>query len=230
MKILIIEDDARLAALLRRGLVEVGHVVDVETEGVSGETAALDGKYEAIVLDVMLPGRDGLTVARRLREKGIATPVLMLTARDTLDDLVSGIDAGADDYLRKPFAFRELEARLRSLTRREPAPVRKKLSVADVELDLASRTVTRAGRPVPLTARETAFLEYLMRNAGMLITRRMLEDALWEKERETSSNVIEVFIRRLRAKLETDGLPRLIHTVRGAGYRFAAASERDVQS
>jgi len=230
MKILIIEDDARLAALLRRGLVEVGHVVDVETEGVSGETAALDGKYEAIVLDVMLPGRDGLTVARRLREKGIATPVLMLTARDTLDDLVSGIDAGADDYLRKPFAFRELAARLRSLTRREPAPVRKKLSVADVELDLASRTVTRASRPVPLTARETAFLEYLMRNAGMLITRRMLEDALWEKERETSSNVIEVFIRRLRAKLETDGLPRLIHTVRGAGYRFAAASERDVQS
>src|ERR1700694_386035 len=230
MKILIIEDDARLAALLRRGLVEVGHVVDVETEGVSGETAALDGKYEAIVLDVMLPGRDGLTVARRLREKGIATPVLMLTARDTLDDLVSGIDAGADDYMRKLFPFRELAARLRSLTRREPAPVRKKLSVADVELDLASRTVTRASRPVPLTARETAFLEYLMRNAGMLITRRMLEDALWEKERETSSNVIEVFIRRLRAKLETDGLPRLIHTVRGAGYWFAAASERDVQS
>lgn len=223
MKILVIEDDSRLAALLRRGLSEDGHVVDVEGDGEAGEAAARDGTYDAIILDVMLPARDGISVARRLRDAKIATPILMLTARDTLEDVVTGLNAGADDYLRKPFAFSELEARLRSLMRRERAPVRQKLIVADVELDLASRVVTRAGEPIALTARETAFLEYFMRNPGIVITRRMLEDALWEHDRDTSSNIIEVYVRRLRAKLEGKNRVPLIYTVRGAGYRLGRA-------
>ena len=220
MKILVIEDDLRLAEVLRRGLAESGHVVDVEHDGVDGETAAASSAYDAIVLDVALPGKDGLAVARALRDRDVRTPVLMLTSRDTADDTVRGLDAGADDYLRKPFVFAELEARLRSVTRRPPMPVRNELQVADVVLDLATRRVTRGGKPIALTARDTAFLEYLMRNEGLLVTRRMMEDALWERHRESASNLIEVYVRRLRAKLSPDGERDLIHTVRGAGYRF----------
>lgn len=220
MKILVVEDDAHLADVVRRGLAESGHVVDTESDGEAGEMAARGGTYDAIILDVMLPFKDGFAVARSLRDAGVHTPILMLTARDTSDDAVSGLDSGADDYLRKPFVFRELEARLRSLTRREPIATRNQLSVEDLTMDLASRRVRRGGRDVPLTARETAFLEYLMRNAGLLVTRPMLENALWERDRETTSNLIEVYMRRLRAKLGAAGEPSLIHTVRGAGYRF----------
>lgn len=220
MKILVIEDDVRLAAVLRRGLAEGGHVVDVEYDGVAGEAAAGSADYDAIVLDVALPRKDGLAVARSLRERDVRTPILMLTSRDTTEDTIVGLDAGADDYLRKPFVFGELEARLRSVTRRVPAPVHNVLRVADVVLDLATRRVTRGGTPIALTARDTAFLEYLMRNAGLLLTRRMIEDALWERDRETASNLIEVYVRRLRAKLSPAGEPDLIRTVRGAGYRF----------
>ena len=220
MKILVVEDDPSLADVLRRGLAESGHVVDVERDGPSGERVARAGAYDAILLDLMLPGKDGLSVARALRAAGDRTPILMLTARDTVEDTVAGLDAGADDYLRKPFVFNELEARLRSITRRDPAPVRAELQVDDLVMDLRTRTAARAGRVLELSARETAFLEYLMRNAGLLITRPMLEDALWERDRDTASNVIEVYIRRLRVKLSAGGEPPLIHTVRGAGYRF----------
>jgi DNA-binding response OmpR family regulator len=222
MKVLIVEDDDRLADVVRRGLAESGHVVDVELDGDAGLAVAESGEYDAIVLDVMLPKRDGLQVARDLRERGLRTPILMLTAKDAVDDRVAGLDAGADDYLCKPFVFKELEARLRSITRREPAPQRQLLHVADVEMDLATRRVRRGAIPVELTARETAFLEYLMRNEGLLITRTMLEAALWERDRVTASNLIEVYVRRLRAKLGAAGGPPLIHTVRGAGYRFGA--------
>jgi DNA-binding response OmpR family regulator len=222
MKVLIVEDDDRLADVVRRGLAESGHVVDVERDGDAGLAVAESGEYDAIVLDVMLPKRDGLQVARDLRERGLRTPILMLTAKDAVDDRVAGLDAGADDYLCKPFVFKELEARLRSITRREPAPQRQLLHVADVEMDLATRRVRRGAIPVELTARETAFLEYLMRNEGLLITRTMLEAALWERDRVTASNLIEVYVRRLRAKLGAAGGPPLIHTVRGAGYRFGA--------
>lgn len=222
MKILIVEDDTRLADVLRRGLAEGGHVVDLESDGEAGLGAAESGEYDAIVLDLMLPGRDGLSVARALRERGMRTPILMLTAKDAVDDRVAGLDAGADDYLCKPFVFRELEARLRSITRREPVPQRSVLRVADVSMDLGTRRVTRGEKPVDLTARETAFLEYLMRNEGLLITRAMLEGALWERDRVTASNLIEVYVRRLRAKLGESGGAQLIHTVRGAGYRFGA--------
>jgi len=220
MKILVVEDDASLADVLRRGLAESGHVVDVERDGAGAERTARDGSYDAVVLDVMLPGKDGLAVARGLRDAGVHTPILMLTARDTVADIVAGIDAGADDYLRKPFVFDELEARLRSITRRDPAPVRDELRAADVVRGLRTRRVTRGSRQIVLSARETAFLEYFMRNEGLLITRPMLENALWERDRETESNVIEVYVRRLRVKLSVGDEPPLIHTVRGAGYRF----------
>jgi two-component system, OmpR family, response regulator len=220
LKILVVEDDASLADILRRGLAESGHVVDVEHDGSAGERAARAGSYDALLLDVMLPRKNGLAVARALRDAGITTPILMLTARDTVADTVAGLDAGADDYLRKPFVFDELEARLRSITRRDPVPAREELRVADLVMDLRTRTVARGTRPIALSARETAFLEYLMRNAGRLVTRPMLEDALWERDRDTESNVIEVYVRRLRLKLSAPGEAPLIHTVRGAGYRF----------
>ncbi len=195
-------------------------MVDVENDGAAGERAARAGSYDALLLDVMLPRKNGLAIARALRDAGVTTPILMLTARDTVADTVAGLDAGADDYLRKPFVFDELEARLRSITRRDPVPAREELRVADLVMDLRTRTVTRGTRPIALSARETAFLEYLMRNAGRVVTRPMLEDALWERDRDTESNVIEVYVRRLRLKLCASGEGPLIHTVRGAGYRF----------
>jgi DNA-binding response OmpR family regulator len=217
MRILVVEEDAALADVLRRGLSESGHVVDVEPDGESGERVGTSAAYDAIVLDVMLPGKDGFAVARGLRDRGVRTPILMLTARDTTLDIVDGLDAGADDYLRKPFVFDELDARLRAITRRDRGAVRAELRVGDVTMNLRTRLVSRGERPIALSARETAFLEYFLRNAGLLVTRRMLEDALWERERDTASNIIEVYIRRLRLKL---GDPALLHTVRGAGYRF----------
>ncbi|GAC1424563.1 MAG: response regulator transcription factor [Candidatus Velthaea sp.] len=224
MKILIVEDDVRLAGVIRRGLAESGHVVDVEHDGPGGEAAAAGGAYDAVLLDVMLPGKDGIAVARSLRGSGVVTPILMLTARDTPEDTIDGLDAGADDYLRKPFVFGELEARLRSITRRDPGVVRNELQVSDLVMDLATRRVKRGTTPLDLTARETAFLEFLMRNAGRLVTRRMLEDALWERERDTISNLIEVYVRRLRTKLSPNGEPALIHTRRGEGYTIGKDS------
>ncbi|MDQ6827141.1 MAG: response regulator transcription factor [Candidatus Eremiobacteraeota bacterium] len=225
MKILIIEDNVSLAEVLRRGLAEAGHVVDVESDGLRGEIIAAQNQYDAMILDVMLPAKDGLAVARALRNAGVRTPILMLTSRDTTEDIISGLDAGADDYLRKPFVFAEVEARLRSITRRDPPATTNELSVGDLSMDLMSRKVQRGGTLIPLSARETAFLEYFMRNAGLLLTRPMLEDALWEMHRDTTSNIIEVYVRRLRSKLSPNGEPSLLHTVRGAGYRFATADD-----
>jgi DNA-binding response OmpR family regulator len=226
MRILIVEDDARLSDVLRRGLAESGHIVDVESDGEAGEAAAQAAAYDAIVLDVMLPRKDGFAVARGLRASGVQTPILMLTARDTTADVVTGLDTGADDYLRKPFDFEELEARLRSVLRRKETNPGKVLRVADVELDLATRTVRRGGRALAMTTREIAFLELFMRHAGRLISRRTIEDALWERDRESgASNVIDVYVRRLRAKLSEHGESPLIHTVRRAGYRFGSLDD-----
>ena len=223
MRILIVEDDVRLADVLRRGLAESGHIVDVERDGAAGESTGRAGAYDAIVLDVMLPEMDGFAVARALRAAEVRTPILMLTARDSTHDVVMGLDAGADDYLRKPFDFEELEARLRTLFRRSDTNPGKWLRVGDIELDLAMRTVRRGEHPIALTVREVAFLEFFMRHAGKLVTRPMIEDALWERDRESgSSNVIDVYVRRLRVKLTEHGEPSPIHTVRHAGYRFAA--------
>ena len=220
MKILLVEDDPALADVVRRALTESGHVIDLEVDGTTAETVASTTPYDAIILDVMLPGREGLAIARTLRARDVWTPILMLTARDTVEDVVAGFDAGADDYLRKPFAFDELEARLHSVTRRQPIRQRDVLRVQDLSMDLATREVRRGERAIELSPRETAFLEYFMRNAGLILTRPMLEDALWERDRETASNVIEVFVRRLRRKID-DGAPTsLIETIRGVGYRL----------
>ena len=224
MKLLIVEDDVRLAEVLRRGLTESGHRVDVEHDGSRGQSTAVAGNHDAIILDILLPRRDGLSVVRELRKRGLRTPVLLLTSRDTVADTIEGLDAGADDYLRKPFVFGELDARLRSITRRKGSSPHRELHVADVRLELGTRLASRGGVAIPLTARETAFLEFFMTNAGLVVTRPMIEDALWEPGRDTESNIIEVYVRRLRAKLSPNGEPNLIHTVRGAGYRFEEAA------
>ncbi|PZR58574.1 MAG: DNA-binding response regulator [Candidatus Meridianibacter frigidus] len=220
MKLLLVEDDRALCDVVRRGLSENGHVIDIEHDGAGGLKTARTERFDAIILDVMLPHVDGLQVARELRAAKVRTPILMLTARDTVEDIITGLDAGADDYLRKPFAFGELEARLRSIARRENAPQRGELCVANLRMDLGTRRAFRQGREIALSAREIAFLEYFMRNEGLLVTRAMLENALWETDRDTTSNVIEVYVRRLRAKLSPAGEAQLLHTVRGAGYRF----------
>ncbi len=179
VRILVIEDDITLARVVRRGLLKTGHTVDLEHDGREGEYLAAERCYEAIVLDIMLPTKDGVSIARDLRRHGVRTPILILSARDTVEDTIAGLDAGADDYLRKPFVFAELNARLRSLARREPVAAMPELTVGEVTLNLASRTVMRAGHAVDATPRETAFLEYFMRRAGQIVTRAMLEEALW---------------------------------------------------
>lgn len=222
MRLLIVEDDVRLCDVLRRGLAEQGHIVDVCHDGQEGEGCAAAGSYDAVVLDISLPRRDGLTVVRSLRAKDVRTPVLMLTSRDTPEDVIAGLDAGADDYLRKPFVFGELEARLRSVTRRE-APLQAagaELRVGDVRFDQASRRAWRGTRELRLTARESTYLEYFMRNPGRLLTRRMMEDALFDRESEATSNVVDVYVSRLRTKLTVDGEQQILRTVRGSGYRF----------
>jgi DNA-binding response OmpR family regulator len=220
MKVLIIEDDQKLAALVKRGLSGDGHAVDIEHDGEGGYLCALRGAYDVVILDLMLPKRSGLSVLRELRGNGAKTPVLILTARDETEDVVTGFKAGADDYLRKPFALDELLARLRTLARRAPIAPRLELRVDSLCFDTESKVVTRAGRQLQLTGKELAYLEYFMRNAGRVITRPMLEDALWDRTADLSSNVIDVYIGRLRSKIEFPDLPPLLVTVRGVGYRF----------
>jgi DNA-binding response OmpR family regulator len=220
MKILLIEDDIKLAGLLQRGLASAGHAVDAEYDGNAGEEAVLRGLYEVVVLDVMLPKKNGLAVLRDLRAKGITLPVIILTARDETEDVVAGFNAGADDYLRKPFALDELHARVRTLARRAVTPPRLLLRADNLVFDTASQRVIRGDREISLTSRELAYLEYFMRNAGVVITRGMLENALWNRDTELSSNVIDVYIKRLRAKIEFDDMRPLLVTIRGMGYRF----------
>jgi two-component system response regulator MprA len=221
VRVLIIEDDEPLRALLRRGLSEDGYVVDASADGREIDAYLSDARYDAIVLDLNLPGDDGLAILRRLRARGERVPVLILTARDTASDVVAGLDAGADDYLRKPFVFDELEARLRSLARRPPSWVESTLQFGDLVFDSQTRQAHRNGRDLALTAKEGLFLEVLMRNGGRTVTRRMLEDYLWDRESEPLSNVLDVYARRLRKKLTERGEPQLLHTLRGLGYRLA---------
>jgi two-component system OmpR family response regulator len=220
VRVLIVEDDAPLRSLLRRGLTEDGYVVDALEDGQDCDEYLSGTGYDALVLDLNLPGEDGLAILRRLRASGNKVPVLILTARETASDVVAGLDAGADDYLRKPFSFDELEARLRSLARRPQTWVDGTLEFGDLSFDSETRQAYRGGRDLLLTAKEGAFLEVLMRNAGRTVTRRMLEDRLWDRESERGSNVLDVYARRLRKKLTEQGEPQLLQTMRGLGYRL----------
>ncbi|MGR4065654.1 MAG: response regulator transcription factor [Vulcanimicrobiaceae bacterium] len=222
MRILIVEDDAPLRALLQRGLSEEGHVVDALADGEACDDYLSSGRYDALILDLNLPREDGLSILRRLRTAQEPTPVIILTARDGVDDVVAGLDAGADDYLRKPFAFTELEARLRSLSRRPPSWSGSVLRVADLEFDCETREARRGARYLDLTAKESTFLELLMRNAGRTVTRRTLEDRIWDRETVRESNVLDVYARRLRVKLTAGGEAPLLQTIRGIGYKIEA--------
>jgi DNA-binding response OmpR family regulator len=217
VQILVIEDEERMAELLRRGLTEEGHHVVVARNGAEGLEIAQSSPFDVIVLDIMLPQVNGLTVARRLRESRNRTPVLMLTARDTTSDIVRGLDSGGDDYLTKPFSFDVLLARLRSISRRGPIERPPCLQVADLKLDPATRTVTRNGAAVYLTPREYALLELLLRNTGRVVTRQSILEAVWGFDTEVGENTLEAFVRLVRLKIDTEA-PKLIHTVRGIGY------------
>ncbi|GAC1442631.1 MAG: response regulator transcription factor [Chloroflexota bacterium] len=223
MRLLVVEDDRSLAEALRRGLTQEGHVVDVVHDGSDGLDLAESGIHDAVILDVNLPGLDGMSVARRLREENVHIPVLMLTARDALSDRLSGFDAGADDYLVKPFAFEELLARLRSITKRVGASVEHKpLVVGDLVMDTRAHEVTRAGNVIDLPPREYALLEYLMRHPGQALSRTMILERVWEYGFDSFANVVDATILRLRKAIDEGYDPPLIHTVRGVGYRIKA--------
>ena len=218
MRILIVEDDTRMAELLRRGLTQDRHSVDVAADGLTGLQRARSQAYDTIVLDVMLPGLDGIGVARRLRTGGVQTPILMLTARDSVPDIVRGLDIGADDYLTKPFSFEVLRARLRVLARRAGADSGQILQVGDLTIAPATRQVRRGGKLILLTRTEYLLLECMMKCAGRVVSRDALIDAVWGSSDEIGKNALDVFIFQLRSKSEAGGAPRLLQTVRGFGY------------
>jgi DNA-binding response OmpR family regulator len=220
VRLLIVEDDRELAEILAQGFRE--HHIDVavaDTIARGRERAAL-GTYEVIILDVLLPDGSGFDLCALLRGRAITTPILMLTARDAIDDRVRGLEAGADDYLTKPFAFRELLARVRALARRRPAIAPQRVALADLEVDLSTRHVVRSGRSITLTAREFALLEFFARHQGKVVDRAAIAAHVWDDNHDPFTNVLEVLVRRLRRKIDDEFEPKLIHTIRGAGYRF----------
>jgi len=222
MRVLVVEDEKKIAEFVRKGLTEQGYAVDVAFDGEEALAWPSVAAFDAIVLDVMLPLRDGVDVCRTLRKRGLKTPILMLTARDAVDDRVAGLDSGADDYLVKPFAFAELLARLRALSRRPPAVLGARLTLADLEVDTSTRAVSRRGREIELTTKEYTILEYLMRNPDQVMTRTMIAERVWNYDFDNASNVIDVHIRNLRRKIDDGFETKLIRTVRGAGYRISA--------
>ena len=223
MRILVVEDDRKVARFVRQGLCEEGHAVEIAADGPEALDLALgEPAYDLIILDVMLPRCDGFGVLKSLRARKVAVPVLMLTARDSITDRVAGLDLGADDYLIKPFAFEEFLARVRALLRRrdvDPAPA---LRLDDLTVDPATRQVTRGERRIELTARQYALLEYFLRNAGRVLTRPMLTQHVWGMDWDPQSNIVDVYVGYLRRKVDADGEPRLVQTVRGAGYMLTA--------
>ena len=218
MRLLVVEDDAKLARALQRGLQREGYVVDVADDGDEGLEQASENEYDVVLLDVMLPGRDGFSVCRAMRRKERWAPVLMLTARDQVNDRIRGLDAGADDYLVKPFDFGELLARLRALIRRGPSERAPILEVGDLRVDPASRVVSRAGKEVELTVREFALLHFLARHSGEVVSREQLLEHVWDEAGESSTNVVDVYVGYLRNKLERPFRRKMIRTVRGVGF------------
>lgn len=218
MRILVVEDEKRVAAFIKRGLEEEGYTVDVAYDGAEGVQMAESASYDLLIMDVMLPKKDGLTVVKELRQAGRSTPVLMLTARDTTDDIVAGLDAGSDDYLTKPFAFAELSARVRALVRRSVMERGAELEFADLRMDPVSHQVWRGEREIDLTAKEYGLLELLMRNPNTVLSRNTIAEQVWEHTFDTFTNIIDVYVNYLRKKIDKGFERRLIHTVRGQGY------------
>jgi DNA-binding response OmpR family regulator len=226
MRILIVEDDTDLGEFIGKGLREERYAVDLAVDGEEGLQLAGENPYQLIILDIMLPKLDGLTVCRRLRASGNATPILLLTARDSIQDRVSGLDTGADDYLTKPFAFVELLARVRALMRRGGPQHLARLKAADLELDPASRRAWRAGREITLTNKEYALLEFFLRNKNRVLTRTAIIQHVWDLSYDPMTNIVDAHVRALRAKMDRDFSPPLITTVRGAGYMLEEPEER----
>jgi two-component system OmpR family response regulator len=223
MRALMVEDDPTIAEFVARGLREAGFAVDHEADGETGLAAATKSPYDVAIVDLMLPKRDGLSLIDELRRRGVATPVLILSARRSVDDRVAGLQTGGDDYLTKPFAFAELLARVQALVRRATrAPEPTTLTVADVVLDLLSRKVTRAGRPIDLRPREFTLLEYLMRNAAKVVSKTMILSHVWEYNFDPQTNIVDVLVSRLREKIDRPFDKKLLHTVRGVGYVLRA--------
>lgn len=220
MRVLLVEDNRRLNYSLKTSLIEAGYAVDVAYDGEEGQELAEITPYDGIVLDVMLPKKDGLEVCQALRRKGVNIPIIMLTARDTIEDRVSGLDSGADDYLVKPFSINELLARLRALLRREASSKNGTLQVGDLTVDPATHFVQRNGQSIELTAKEYALLEYFMRHPNQVVTREMIESHVWSYDFEGISNVVDVYVRHLRRKIDDPAEVKLFETIRGAGYRL----------
>jgi heavy metal response regulator len=218
MHILVVEDEKKVASFIQRGLEAEHYCVDVAPDGEAGLTRLFDGNYDLVILDVMLPKRDGLAVLREVRTRRLDVPVLLLTARDTVADKVAGLDLGADDYLTKPFAFEELLARVRALLRRGAPASTPALTAADLRLDPVTRQVTRAGKRIDLTAKEFALLEFFLRQPGRVLSRALIAQHVWGVDFDTFTNVIDVYVNYLRKKIDADFEPKLLHTVRGAGY------------
>jgi DNA-binding response OmpR family regulator len=220
MRILVVDDDVRLCSIIARGLAEEGYAVDVSHDGEEGQYLAETNEYDLVILDIMMPKADGVTACKNLRAQGNESTILMLTAKDAIQDRVSGLDAGADDYLVKPFAFDELIARVRALTRRR-APTRStELSVGDLMLDTITHRARRGATQIELTTKEYAVLEYFMRNPDAVITRGMIEEHAWNNDFDSISNLVDVYVRRLRSKIDREGRTSMIETVRGTGYRM----------
>jgi DNA-binding response OmpR family regulator len=218
MRILVVEDEKKVASFIKRGLEEEKYEITVSHDGADGCKQALDGNFSLIILDVMLPKKDGLTVVKELREAGLRTPIVILTAKNSTEDVVAGLDAGADDYLAKPFAFAELTARVRALLRREGQDRGAELRFADLRLDPVSHKVWRGKTEIDLTAKEYGLLEYLMRNNNKVLSRAMIADHVWDYAFDSFTNIIDVYVNYLRKKVDKDFPVRLIHTVRGQGY------------
>jgi two-component system copper resistance phosphate regulon response regulator CusR len=227
MRLLLVEDDARIARFVAKGLREQAYAVDVAGTGDDALYQAAINTYDLLILDVMIPGRDGFSVCRELRKSGQRMPILMLTARDAVEDRIAGLDHGADDYLTKPFEFRELLARLRALLRRSGELRPAKITVADLILDTASQSATRAGRSVALTMKEYALLEFLARNTGRVVGRAEIAEHVWDETFDPFSNLIEVYVNRVRRKIDADSSKPLLHTRRGAGYFFGPLMDAD---
>jgi heavy metal response regulator len=222
VRILVVEDEKKVASFIKKGLEEEGYAVDVAADGEEGLAMALTGVHDLIILDIRLPKMDGLRVLQELRRDSVSVPVLLLTVRATIEDKVLGLDAGADDYLTKPFAFQELVARVRALLRRRAEAEPTVLRVGDLRLDPARRTVTRGGETIDLTPREFALLDYFMRNPDRVLTRTMIAEHVWDYSFDTATNVIDVYVNYLRRKVDADREPKLLRTIRGVGYVLKA--------